>query len=182
MWNRTFEFYFLWTTVFSLEDSNSSCISAAWSWLWLVKKHIWFGRTVHWISPLKAYWFKIWNPSCCLTILHCASLLLRALEQTNAIFITVPRAEVQKCTEQPEQRALLSTVLLLPHFSAAASHLQSPLQHSLYSVHHAALQPPQASCLQIMFSRNLIPDTESAPSPNTHFVPCRDTHIWDWMK
>ena len=56
--NTTFEFYFLWSTVFRLEDSSSSCLSAAWNLLWLVKKHIWFGRMVHWISPLKASCIK----------------------------------------------------------------------------------------------------------------------------
>ena len=32
----------------------SSCRSAAWNLLWLVKRHIWFGRMGHWIIPLKS--------------------------------------------------------------------------------------------------------------------------------
>ena len=32
--NTTFKFYFLWTTVFWLEDSSSSCRSSAWNYDW----------------------------------------------------------------------------------------------------------------------------------------------------
>ena len=39
---------------FWVEDRSSSCKSAAWNMLWLVEKHIWFGRSVYWISPLKS--------------------------------------------------------------------------------------------------------------------------------
>ena len=53
-----------------LEDSSSSCISVAWNLLWLVKKHIWFGRRGHWISPFIGFltyidfssWAKFFPP------------------------------------------------------------------------------------------------------------------------